>query len=246
MLVELHRQQQHGLLSVKDTGSKARRQAGPAVLETAIETASSPAMALYAGSLEQQKLSAKGSALAKGHVNRTNVTNGKRANKRMLNFQYIAWVGYRTSHGCQRQRLQRRFFFSGRSQMHTNVDVRAAFLGQGLENRKKLVGNNMNKVTEIYIKKVVSNLQEKISTKQHVFSTDTFYLLIKSNIAGKKSLRNNLFSLRNIFTETFSVYRELLLETLFKHVNKYFNISRAFCARLCVHMCTMEINACMP
>ena len=141
---------QHGLLSVKDTGSKARRQAGPAVLEAAIETASSPAMALYAGSLEQQKLSAKGSALAKGHVNRTNVTNGKRANKRMLNFQYIAWVGYRTSHGCQRQRLQRRFFFSGRSQMHTNVDVRAAFLGQGLENRKKLVGNNMNKVTEIY------------------------------------------------------------------------------------------------
>ena len=97
-----------------------------------------------------------------------------------------------------------------------------------------------------YIKKVVSNLQEKISTKQHVFSTDTFYLLIKINIAGKKSLRNNLFSLRNIFSETFSVYRELLLETLFKHVNKYFNISRAFCARLCVHMCTMEINACMP
>ena len=150
MLVELHRQQQHGLLSVKDTGSKARRQAGPAVLEAAIETASSSAMALYAGSLEQQKLSAKGSALAKGHVNRTNVTNGKRANKRMLNFQYIAWVGYRTSHGCQRQRLQSRFFFSGRSQMHTNVDVRAAFLGQGLENRKKLVGNNMNKVSEIY------------------------------------------------------------------------------------------------
>ena len=34
--------------------------------------------------------------------------------------------------------------------MHTNVDVRAAFLGQGLENTKKLVGNNMNKVTEIY------------------------------------------------------------------------------------------------
>lgn len=34
--------------------------------------------------------------------------------------------------------------------MHTNVDVRAAFLGQGLENRKKIVGNNMNKVTEIY------------------------------------------------------------------------------------------------
>jgi len=149
VLVELHRQQQHGLLSVKDTGSKARRQAG-AVLEAAIETVSSSAMALYAGSLEQQKLSAKGSALAKGHVNRTNVTNGKRANKRMLNFQYIAWVGYRTSHGCQRQRLQRRFFFSGRSQMHTNVDVRAAFLGQGLENRKKLVGNNMNKVSEIY------------------------------------------------------------------------------------------------
>ena len=138
MLVELHRQQQHGLLSVKDTGSKARRQAGPAVLEAAIETASSSAMALYAGSLEQQKLSAKGSALAKGHVNRTNVTNGKRANKRMLNFQYIAWVGYRTSHGCQRQRLQRRFFFSGRSQMHTNVDVRAAFLGQDLENTKNL------------------------------------------------------------------------------------------------------------
>lgn len=108
MLVELHRQQQYGLLSVKDTGSKARRQAGPAVLEAAIETASSSAMALYAGSLEQQKLSAKGSALAKGHVN---ITNGNRANKRMLNFQYIAWVGYRTSHGCQRQRLQRRFFF---------------------------------------------------------------------------------------------------------------------------------------
>ena len=63
--------------------------------------------------------------------------------------------------------------------------------------------------------------------------------------ARKKTLRNNLFSLRNIFSETFSVYRELLLETLFKHVNKYFNISRAFCARLCVHMCTMEINACM-
>ena len=97
-----------------------------------------------------------------------------------------------------------------------------------------------------YIKKVVSNLQEKISTKQHVFSTDTFYLLIKSNIAGKKSLRNNLFSLRNIFSEIFSVYRELILEILFKHVNKYFNISRAFCTRLCVHMCTMEINACMP
>ena len=97
-----------------------------------------------------------------------------------------------------------------------------------------------------YIKKVVSNLQEKISTKQHVFSTDTFYLLIKSNIAWKKSLRNNLFSLRNIFSKIFSIYRELLLETLFKHVNKYFNISRAFCARLCVHMCTMEINACMP
>ena len=84
MLVELHRQQQHGLLSVKDAGSKARRQSGPAVLEAAIETASSSAMALYAGSLEQQKRSAKGSALAKGHVNRTNVTNGKRANKRML------------------------------------------------------------------------------------------------------------------------------------------------------------------
>lgn len=45
VLVELHRQQQHGLLSVKDTGSKARRQAG-AVLEAAIETASSSAMAL--------------------------------------------------------------------------------------------------------------------------------------------------------------------------------------------------------
>ena len=202
-------------------------------------------MALYAGSLDQQKLSAKGSALAKGHVNRTNVTNRKRANKRMLNFQYIAWVGYRTSHGCQRQRLQRRFFFSGRSQMHTNVDVRAAFLGQGLENRKKIVGNNMNKVTEIY-QESCFKFARKISTKHHVFSTDTFYLLIKSNIAGKKSLRNNLFSLRNIFSKMFSVYREFLLETLFKHVNKYFNISRAFCARLCVHMCTMEINACMP
>ena len=100
----------------------------------------------------------------------------------------------------------------------------------------------MNKVTEIY-QESCFKFARKISTKQHVFSTDTFYLLIKSSIAGKKSLRNNLFSLRNIFSETFSVYRELLLETLFKHV-MYFNISRAFCARLCVHMCTMEINAC--
>ena len=77
VLVELHRQQLHGLLMVKDTGSEARRQAGPAMLEGATEAASSSAMALCARSLEQQKLSATGSALAKRQVNRTNATRGE-------------------------------------------------------------------------------------------------------------------------------------------------------------------------
>lgn len=49
--------------------------------------------------------------------------------------------------------------------MHTNVDVRAAFLGQGLGNTKKPVGNNMNKVTEIYQENCFT-VARKISTKQ--------------------------------------------------------------------------------
>ena len=120
----------------------------------------------------------------------------------------------------------------------------SGFPGAGLENRKKNVGNNMNKVTEIYqescFKVARKNLYETT-----FFSTDTFYFLIKSNIAGKKFSTKQLFSLRNIFSETFSVYWKLLLETLFRHVNNYFNISKVFCARLYAHMCTMEINACM-
>ena len=69
--------------------------------------------------------------------------------------------------------------------MHTTVDVRAAFLGQGLGNTKKLVGNNMNKVTEIY-QESCCKIARKISTKQHVFSTDTFYLLCEKKISTKQ------------------------------------------------------------
>ena len=92
--------------------------------------------------------------------------------------------------------------------MHTNVDVRAAFLGQGLGNTKKPVGNNMNKVTEIYQENCFTVARKSLYEKTF-FRTNTFDLPIKSNIAGKKFLRNNFFSPRKMNSESFAVYWKL-------------------------------------